>query len=140
MDVLLLLSEVASELNKEGIETEIFRLKPAAAVVSARRAGTTVTVDQINKYFMMNQMPIISSRYWNMVYGSNALEVKKDLEGMQIMRILGRNMAYYLKAMDIAKKSRLEVPEIEETIYTNFIIIYFYLLLEILINLKLLFY
>lgn len=49
MDVLLLLSEVASELNKEGIETEIFRLKPAAAVVSARRAGTTVTVDQINK-------------------------------------------------------------------------------------------
>lgn len=89
---------------------------------------------------MMNQMPIISSRYWNMVYGSNALEVKKDLEGMQIMRILGRNMAYYLKTMDIAKKSGLEVPETEETIYTNFIIIYFYLLLEILINLKLLFY
>lgn len=89
---------------------------------------------------MMNQMPIISSRYWNMVYGSNALEVKKDLEGMQIMRILGRNMAYYLKAMDIAKKNGLETPETEETIYTNFIIIYFYLLLEILINLKLLFY
>lgn len=100
---------------------EIFRLKPAAAVVSARRAGTTVTVDQINKYFMMNQMPIISSRYWNMVHGSNALEAKNDLEGMQIMRILGRNMAYYLKAMDIAKKNGLEVPKTEETIYTNFI-------------------
>lgn len=64
---------------------------------------------------MMNQMPIISSRYWNMVYGSNALETKKDLEGMQIMRILGRNMAYYLKAMDIAKKNGLETPETEET-------------------------
>lgn len=100
---------------------EIFRLKPAAAVVSARRAGTTVTVDQINKYFMMNQMPIISSRYWNMVHGSNALEAKKDLEGMQIMRILGRNMAYYLKAMDIAKKNGLEAPKTEETTYTNFI-------------------
>ena len=74
----------------------VFLHKPAAAVLSARRAGTTAAFDQMNKYFTISQMPIISSRYWNMVHGGNPEEVKKDKEGMQIMRILGRNMALFL--------------------------------------------
>ena len=102
-------------------KSDLFRLKPAASVVSARRAGTTVTYDQLNKYFGMNQMPIISSRYWNMVHGGNPEEVKKDEEGMQIMRILGRNMAYYLKCQEAGKKAGITMPEQEEITFTNFI-------------------
>lgn len=67
--------------------------KPGAAVASARRAGTTATLDQLNKYFMITQMPVVSSQYWNMVHGQCPEDVKKDEEGMQIMRVLGRNMA-----------------------------------------------
>ncbi len=100
---------------------EIFRLKPAATVVSARRAGTTATFDQINKYFTMTQMPVISSRYWNMVHGSNPEEVKKDEEGMQIMRILGKNMAYYLKCIEAGKEKGINQPILEEIKFTNFI-------------------
>lgn len=100
---------------------EIFRLKPAAAVVSARRAGTTATFEQINKYFTMTQMPVISSRYWNMVHGGTPEEVQKDEEGMQIMRILGKNMAYYLKCIEAAKEKGITPPEMEEIHFTNFI-------------------
>ena len=100
---------------------DLFRLKPAACVVSARRAGTTATFDQLNKYFAMNQMPIISSRYWNMVHGANPDDVKKDEEGMQIMRILGKNMAYYLKCQEAGKKAGISMPEQETITLTNFI-------------------
>lgn len=100
---------------------DLFRLKPAAAIVSARRAGTTSTFDQLNKYFGINQMPIISSRYWNMVHGNTPEEVKQDEEGMQIMRILGKNMAYYLKCQEAGKKARIKLPEQEEITFTNFI-------------------
>ncbi len=100
---------------------EIFRLKPAATVVSARRAGTTATFDQLNKYYTMNQMPVISSRYWNMVHGSNPEEVKKDEEGMQIMRILGKNMAYYLKCIEVGREKGIKPPALEEITFTNFI-------------------
>ena len=100
---------------------DLFRLKPAAAVVSARRAGTTVTYDQLNKYFGMNQMPIISSRYWNMVHGGTPDEVRQDEEGMQIMRILGKNMAYYLKCVEAAKEKGIKMPVQEEITFTNFI-------------------
>ena len=100
---------------------ELFRLKPAAAIVSARRAGTTATYDQLNKYFGMNQMPIISSRYWNMVHGKNPDEVRQDEEGMQVMRILGRNMAYFLKCKEAGKNAGIKEPDQEETIFTNFI-------------------
>lgn len=98
-----------------------FYLKPAAAVVSARRAGTTATFDQLNKYFTISQMPVISSRYWNMVHGSTPEDVKKDLEGMQIMRILGRNMAWFLKCKEAGIKAGVPFPEREEKVYTNFI-------------------
>lgn len=100
---------------------DTFRLKPAATVVSARRAGTTAAFEQLNKYYTMTQMPVISSRYWNMVHGSNPEEVKKDEEGMQIMRILGKNMAYYLKCIEAGKEKGVNPPRPEEITFTNFI-------------------
>ena len=101
--------------------SEIFIHKPAAAVASARRAGTTATLDELNKYFTITQMPIISGRYWNMVHGSCADDVRQDLEGMQNMRILARNMAYYLKCIEAGKKAGVELPKKEEVVFTNFI-------------------
>ena len=98
-----------------------FKHKPGTAVVSARRAGTTATIDQLNKYFQINQMPIISGRYWNMVHGQNPFEAMEDKEGMQNMRILGKNFAYHLKCKEAAKKAGIEPPKTEEVEYTNFI-------------------
>lgn len=97
------------------------RLKPAAAVASARRAGTTATLDIINKYFTICEMPIVSSRYWNMVHGSTPDDVLKDEEGLWTMRTLGRNMAYLLKAIGAAKKADIPTPEQEQGVFTNFI-------------------
>lgn len=102
-------------------KADVFLFKPAASVVSARRAGTTVTYDQINKYFGITQMPIISSRYWNMVHGGTPEEVLQDKEGMQIMRILGRNMAYYLKCINAGAEKGILPPKQEQTEFTNFI-------------------
>jgi len=99
----------------------VFRYKPASAIVSARRAGTTATYDQLNKYFGITEMPIISSRYWNMVHGSTPEDVLKDEEGMQTMRILGRNMAYYLKCIEAGNEKGIEMPKQEEIKFTNFI-------------------
>lgn len=98
-----------------------FYLKPAAAVVSARRAGTTAALDQLNKFFSISEMPVISSRYWNMVHGAKPEDVKKDLEGMQIMRVLGRNMAWFLKCKEAGIKAGVKLPANEERTYTNFI-------------------
>ncbi|MDR3049400.1 MAG: flavodoxin family protein [Elusimicrobiota bacterium] len=99
-----------------------FIFKPAAAIVSARRAGTTAALDQINKYFLISQMPVVSSKYWNMVHGFNAEETKQDLEGMQVMRVLGKNMAWLLKCIEQAKKAGIEYPKpTEQNIMTNFI-------------------
>jgi len=98
-----------------------FYLKPAAAVVSARRAGTTATFDQLNKYFTLMEMPIISSQYWNMVHGQTPEDVKKDIEGLQIMRTLGRNMAFFLKCKEAGIKSGIAFPVRENTTFTNFI-------------------
>lgn len=100
---------------------ETFNLKPAAAVISARRAGTTATWDQINKYFGLMQMPIVTSRYWNMVHGGRPDDVQKDLEGMQTMRILGRNMAFLLKCKEAGLKAGISLPEQETPVFTNFI-------------------
>lgn len=98
-----------------------FYLKPAAAIVSARRAGTTATLDQMNKYLMYAQMPVISSRYWNMVHGTTPEEVLRDDEGLQIMRILARNMAWFLKCKEAGLKYGVSFPIPEERISTNFI-------------------
>lgn len=96
------------------------RMKVGAAVVSARRGGTTAAFDRLNKYFTINEMPIASSRYWNMVHGHTAEDVMKDEEGVQIMRILGRNMAFLIRAI-AAERERNGLPEKEMTKYTNFI-------------------
>ena len=98
-----------------------FRLKPATAVVSCRRAGSTATLDQLNKYFLINQMPLISGRYWNMVHGNTPDEVVQDLEGMQNMRIVARNLAWHLKCKEIALQNGIEPPLAEEVVYTNYI-------------------
>ena len=93
----------------------------AAGIASARRAGTTATFDQINKYFTISEMPIISSKYWNMVHGFTPEDVRQDLEGMQIMRVLARNMAWFLKCKEAGQKAGVPLPEREETVMTNFI-------------------
>ena len=99
----------------------VFRLKPAAAVVSARRAGTTAALDQLNKYFQISEMPVVSGRYWNMVHGNTPDEVRQDKEGMQNMRILAKNMAYLLKCKEAAAKAGITPPEREPVERTNFI-------------------
>ncbi|MBQ3379227.1 MAG: flavodoxin family protein [Clostridia bacterium] len=100
---------------------EPFYLKPAAAVVSARRAGTTSAIDQTNKYFLYAQMPIISSRYWNIVHGNSPDEVRSDPEGLQIMRVLARNMAWFLKIKEAGAKAGITLPKREERISFNYI-------------------
>ena len=95
--------------------------KPAAAVASARRAGTTVTVDEIQKYFTINQMPVVSSTYWNMVHGSRAEDVLQDEEGLQTMRNLGRNMAWLLQCIEAGKQAGIDAPKAEKGHRTNFI-------------------
>ncbi len=95
--------------------------KPGAAICSARRAGTTSSVDVLNKYFTICEMPVISSSYWNMVHGSNAEDVAKDLEGLQTMRNLGRNMAWILKCIEVGKKNGIDIPNSESGTMTNFI-------------------
>jgi len=95
--------------------------KLGAAVVSCRRGGASSTFEQINKYFTISNMPIVSSQYWNQVHGSTPAEVVKDLEGMQTMRLLGENMAYMLKAIESAKKASIPAPKHEQRVWTNFI-------------------
>lgn len=95
--------------------------KPAAAVISARRGGTTATFDQMNKYFTITNMPVVPSQYWNMVHGSTPEQVRQDLEGMQTMRTLGRNMAWLLKCIEAGKTAGVPLPEQEKRVYTNFI-------------------
>lgn len=97
------------------------RYKPGAAVVSARRGGTTAALDALNKYFTINCMPVVSSKYWNMVHGNTPDEVRHDLEGMQVMRTLGRNMAWLLKCIEIGRAAGITTPEPEPPVRTNFI-------------------
>ncbi len=98
-----------------------FSYKPAAAVVSARRAGTTASLDEIGKYFSIRNMPVVSSKYWTMVHGNTPEEVRQDLEGMQNMRVLGRNMAWMLKCLEAGKQAGIAIPEPETPVKTNFI-------------------
>ena len=95
------------------------RMKVGAAVVSSRRAGSTSAFDEINKYFTISGMPIVSSNYWNEVHGYTAADVEKDLEGLQTMRTLGRNMAFLIKAIQLGR-ARYGLPEAEKRISTSF--------------------
>ncbi len=98
-----------------------FQGKPAACIVSCRRAGSTAALDQLNKYLTISCMPVVSSQYWNMVHGNTPEEVKQDLEGMQIMRTLGNNMAWLLKCIELGKENGVTFPEREPGIFTNFV-------------------
>ena len=98
-----------------------FQYKPGAAIASARRSGTTASFDVLNKYFTIANMPIVSSNYWNNIHGKIAEDAREDLEGLQTMRNLARNMAWILKCIEIGKRSGIEIPKQEERIYTNFI-------------------
>ena len=100
--------------------SSVLAFKPAASVVSARRAGTTAAFDQINKYATISNMPIVSSQYWNMVHGFTPEDVKRDLEGMQTMRVLGNNMAWLLKCIELGKENNIDRPELEKRVFTNF--------------------
>ena len=95
--------------------------KPAATVVSCRRGGASAAFDQINKYYTINNMPVVSSQYWNQVHGSNAEEVVKDEEGMQTMRTLGNNMAWLLKCIEAGREKGIVFPDREPVIRTNYI-------------------
>ncbi|MBD5386225.1 flavodoxin family protein [bacterium] len=94
-------------------------MKVGAAVVSSRRAGSTSAFDEINKYFTISAMPVVSSTYWNEVHGFTAQDVEDDLEGLQTMRNLGRNMAFLLKAIGMASKES-GIPEQERSAFTSF--------------------
>lgn len=95
--------------------------KPAAAVVSCRRGGATAAFDRLNKYFSINNMPIVTSQYWNQVHGFTPEDVMQDKEGLQTMRTLGENMAWLLKCIDTGRKSGIPEPIYEQKVMTNFI-------------------
>ncbi len=95
------------------------RMKVGACVVSARRGGCSSTFDQLNKYFTISDMPVAASQYWNSVHGFTAEDVRRDLEGMQVMRALGRNMAFLIKGIALAKE-QYGLPEREKRVATNF--------------------
>lgn len=101
--------------------SRFMKYKPASAIVSARRAGTTAALDALNKYIQINNMIEISSSYWNMVHGSRPEEVMKDEEGVYVMKTLASNMAWMLKILDGVKGTELEKPKTFERVRTNFI-------------------
>lgn len=103
-----------------GEEYPLFAGKPGAAVVSARRGGTTASVDVLNKYFGIASMPIVPSTYWNMVHGMTPEEVKKDLEGLQTMRNIGRNMAWMIKGFQKQQQESAFSNHVEATYRTDF--------------------
>lgn len=96
-------------------------LKPAAAIASCRRGGASATLDQLNKYFGILNMPVVSSSYWNMVHGNTPDEVLQDIEGVQTMRQLGKNMAWLLKAIEAGAEKGINKPEIEAKIKYNYV-------------------
>lgn len=95
-------------------------MKVGAAVVSARRGGTTATFDQLNKYFTIAGMPVASGQYWNGIHGNRAEEAVQDEEGMQMMRTLAANMSFLIKSIALGKE-KYGLPEKEPKVATNFI-------------------
>jgi multimeric flavodoxin WrbA len=112
---------ITSFLDRFFYAGNCFQYKPGAAIVSCRRGGATATFEQLNKYFTISNMPIVSSQYWNMVHGNTPEEVIQDLEGMQTMRLLGNNMAWLLKSIQAGKDAGISLPEREPRARTNFI-------------------
>ena len=100
---------------------EAFQFKPGAAIAIARRGGTTASLDALNKYFGIAQMPVAGSTYWNMVHGLYADEAPKDEEGMQTMRNLAQNMIWMMRCFELGKNNGIPYPQTETTACTNFI-------------------
>ena len=98
----------------------LYAYKPAAAVLNCRRGGASAAFDRLNKYFTIASMPVVPSQYWNATHGLTPDEVRRDLEGMQVMRTLGRNMAWLLACIDQAR-GKVPWPEQEKRVVTNFI-------------------
>lgn len=98
-----------------------FAHKPGAVVTSARRAGTTASLDALSKHLTIAQMPMVSSTYWNMVHGATPDDVMQDAEGVQTMRNLADNMAYLIKCIEAGKAAGITPPETQKTERTNFI-------------------
>ena len=101
--------------------SRVFKHKPAFAIASARRAGTTASIDVLNKYFMFAQMPVVSSSYWNMVHGNIPEQVEQDLEGLQTMRNAARNLVWLMKCIELGKVNNVEPPKNESGVRTSFI-------------------
>ena len=94
-------------------------LKVGASVVSARRSGCTATFDELNKFFTLSNMPVATSQYWNNIYGWEPGEGRVDAEGMQVMRVLARNMVFLMKSIALGKE-QVGLPEEENRVWTNF--------------------
>jgi len=97
-----------------------YALKPAAAIVNCRRGGASAAFDRLNKYFTISSMPVVSSQYWNSTHGTTPDEVRRDEEGMQVMRALGRNMAWLIRCIEVAQAT-VPLPSKEPPLRTNFI-------------------
>ena len=95
-------------------------MKVGASVVVARRGGCSATFDELNKYFTISGMPVASSQYWNSVHGREKGQAEKDLEGLQTMRVLARNMSFLMKSIALGKE-RYGMPKTEEHVWTHFI-------------------
>lgn len=98
-----------------------FEGKLAASIVSCRRGGASAAFERLNQYFLMSNMHVVGSQYWNQIHGSSAEEAKQDAEGLQTMRTLAKNMAWLLKVMEAGEQAGLERPALEEKTLTNFI-------------------
>ena len=103
------------------IPDDRFNGKLGASIVSCRRGGASAAFERLNQFFLMENMHVVSSQYWNQVHGFSAEDVKKDEEGLQTMRTLGRNIVWLLKAIENGEKSNIHIPEHEEKTFTNFI-------------------
>ncbi len=96
------------------------RMKVGASVVCARRGGCSATFDELNKYFTISGMPVVSSQYWNSIYGREPGEAELDEEGRQTMRVLARNMTFLMQCIELGKRT-FGLPETEPHLWTHFI-------------------
>ena len=103
----------------QGNGNRAFRLKPVAGIAVARRCGSATAFSQLNKYFTIQEMFVVSSRYWNDVFALTADEVAEDKEGLTNMRIIARNMAYFLRCQEAARAANVHLPKVEPAVFTN---------------------
>lgn len=119
--ILTFLDRVFYSNRPDGNRYQAFKFKPGAAVAVARRAGTSATLDALNKYFGISGMPVAGSTYWNDAFGLEAGEVPQDEEGMQTLRNLARNLVWLMKCIEKGKDGGVPYPEMETASVTNFI-------------------